>query len=74
MLSPRPVPPGEGAGLPGQHAGSLTDAAVCDLPLFRLLIAICQSPEFAIEQRAYFREPGRWPDLGVKPGNPRPSR
>jgi hypothetical protein len=26
-----------------------------------------QLSEFVVEQRADFREPGRWPDLGVEP-------
>jgi hypothetical protein len=45
----------------------LTDAAICGLPLFRLLIEEFQPPELVVEQRPDFREPGRWPDLGVKP-------
>jgi hypothetical protein len=45
----------------------LADAAICTLPLFRLLVEVFQLPELLLEQRADFRESGHWPDLGVEP-------
>lgn len=41
------------------------EAALCGLQLSRLVIEEFQLPEF-VEQRADFREPGRWPDLGLE--------
>jgi hypothetical protein len=42
-------------------------ATICGLPLSRLVINVFQPAKFVIEQRTNFREPGRWPDLGVEP-------
>ncbi len=53
----------------GRHeAYHRTDAAVGGLPWFRILIEEFQQPELVVEQRPDFCEPGRWPDLGVEPG------
>jgi hypothetical protein len=50
-----------------QETHHLTDAAICDLPLLRLLVEVFQPTEFIIEQRADPREPGHRPDLGAEP-------
>jgi hypothetical protein len=50
-----------------QQTNHVPDTAICGLPLPRLVIEVFQAPEFVVEQRLDFCEPGSWPDFGVEP-------
>ncbi len=51
-----------------QETHSFPDTAIRSLPLLRLVIEKIQPPELVLEKLTDFLEPGRWPELGVEPG------